>query len=107
MTVEKKRQAEMKAVKKMVCIYCRGHRHTGAKGKLCGPCTGLLEYALARTRSCPRMAKKTFCSSCPAPCYGPQMAAQIKAIMKFSGPRMLFYSPVLALRHLLAAPKTA
>ncbi|MFV0412969.1 MAG: nitrous oxide-stimulated promoter family protein [Oscillospiraceae bacterium] len=107
MTVEKKRRAEMKTLAKMVRIYCRGHRHAGAQGKLCGGCAVLLEYALARTGRCPRMAEKTFCSRCPAPCYGPEMAAQIKTVMKFSGPRMLFHSPVLALRHLLAMAKTA
>ncbi len=41
--------------------------------------------------------KKTFCANCKVHCYKPQMREQIRQVMRFSGPRMLLYHPVLAI----------
>ena len=34
-------------------------------------------------------------------CYQPQMREQIRQVMRYSGPRMLFHHPVMAIRHLI------
>ena len=51
------------------------------------------------------METKTFCSKCKVHCYKPDMQKKIKEVMRFSGPRMLFYHPVLALRHFIESRK--
>ena len=38
-------------------------------------------------------------------CYQPQMREQIRQVMRFSGPRMLLYHPVLAVWHLICSKK--
>ena len=40
------------------------------------------------------MESKTFCSNCRVHCYCPDMREKIRMVMRFSGPRMLFYHPV-------------
>ena len=47
------------------------------------------------------MKEKTFCSQCRIHCYEKTMQKQIKQVMRYSGPRMIFYHPLLALRHAL------
>lgn len=45
------------------------------------------------------MEHKTFCSRCPVHCYREQMREKIRAVMRFSGPRMLFHHPLAVVRH--------
>ena len=49
--------------------------------------------------------KKTFCSVCKTHCYKPEMRQRIREVMRWSGPRMLFHHPVLAVRHLVETRK--
>ena len=103
MELEKKRLQEQEIMGKIVVIYCRGQKHPKQEGvSLCPACLKLLDYANQRTARCPRMAEKSFCSSCPAPCYQPEMRSRVKEVMRYAGPRMLLHNPLLLLRHLLA-----
>ena len=36
------------------------------------------------------METKTFCSNCRAHCYRLEMREEIRKVMRFSGPRMIF-----------------
>ena len=38
-------------------------------------------------------------------CYQPQMREQIRQVMRYSGPRILFHHPVMAIRHLIESHK--
>ncbi len=96
--VEAKRKREIKVVNLMIGIYCKKKRHT-KKGQLCQECQQLADYATLRTSKCPFMETKTFCSRCKVHCYRPDMKAKIKEVMKFSGPRMMIYHPILATKH--------
>ena len=49
----------------------------------------------------PFMETKTFCSNCKVHCYKPDMRDKIKAVMRYSGPRMILHHPVAAVRHLI------
>ena len=64
-----------------------------------------LNYAAARVDHCPHMETKTFCSACKTHCYKPQMREAIRQVMRWSGPRMIFHHPVLAIRHLIETKK--
>ncbi len=88
---------ESRTMGKMVGIYCRAHHHT--TDELCDDCAQFLDYAEVRLEKCPYGEDKPTCANCPVHCYKPHFRAQAKAIMRFSGPRMLFRHPLLTIAH--------
>jgi len=100
--LDKKRAEEKLLVSEMIALYCR-KQHGTPKGSLCPECQQLHDYALARIDRCPFMETKTFCSACKVHCYKPEMREKIRAVMRFSGPRMLLYHPILAIWHLICS----
>ncbi len=46
--------------------------------------------------------EKTKCHKCPVHCYSQDMREKIREVMRFSGPRMMFYHPLEALRYILS-----
>ena len=105
--VEKKRQKEQYVVEEMIRLYCRkNHKEYDKKtGKMCPSCQELSDYARLRSQKCPFMEEKTFCANCKVHCYKPEMREKIRVVMRFSGPRMLLYHPVLAVWHLICSKK--
>ena len=101
---EQKREREKKIVSEMIALYCRGN-HGGKEGLLCLECQALLQYARERSDRCPFMEQKTFCSNCRIHCYKPDMREKIRAVMRWSGPRMIFHHPVMAIRHVIESKK--
>ena len=100
---ESKRQREKRTVSFMIRLYCR-KRH-GVKRDLCPECAELLQYAMLRSDKCPFMETKTFCSNCRVHCYKLEMRERIRKVMRFSGPRMLLYHPIMAIRHVIESRK--
>mgnify|MGYP000009389462 FL=1 len=105
--VEKKRQKEQYVVEEMIRLYCRKNhlKEKRQKGLMCPECQDLLNYARLRSKKCPFMKEKTFCANCKVHCYKPEMREKIRQVMRFSGPRMLLYHPVLAIWHLVCSIK--
>lgn len=101
--IQKKREREKQTVSLMIKLYCKKKHHCGQK--LCPECEELLNYALQRSDKCPFMETKTFCSNCKVHCYKPDMRERIRAVMRFSGPRMILYHPVMAVRHLIESKR--
>ena len=95
--ISRKRAREKEVVSCMIRLYCK-KKHRTREG-LCPDCAALDAYARARSDRCPFMETKTFCSNCKVHCYRPDMREQIRAVMRFSGPRMLLVHPVMAVRH--------
>ena len=102
--IEDKREREIRVVTQMIQIYCRG-RHKSRRGELCPLCQTLAEYAAQRVQRCPFMETKTFCSNCKVHCYRAAEREQIRAVMRYSGPRMLLFHPVMAVRHGIESQK--
>ena len=102
MDVAVKREREKVIVSRMIALYCR--KNHGGK-TLCPDCAALDAYARQRSDKCPFMETKTFCSNCRVHCYQPEMREKIRAVMRFSGPRMLFHHPILAIRHMIESHK--
>ena len=102
MSTETKRNKEKQVVQMMIGLYCRNNHHQ--KG-LCGKCQKLVEYAHERIENCPFMESKTFCSNCKVHCYKDEMRQQIREVMRYSGPRMIFHNPIMAISHLLESRK--
>ncbi|MCD8260357.1 MAG: nitrous oxide-stimulated promoter family protein [Bacteroides sp.] len=88
---------EKATVEKMIALYCR-HRHK--RTTLCDTCRKLIAYAHRRLDRCRFRADKPKCSRCTVHCYKPGMRTRIREVMRFSGPRILFYDPVSFFRHL-------
>lgn len=104
MDVQTKREREKTMVSEMIALYCRKN-HGTKKKQLCEDCAALEAYARLRSDKCPFMETKTFCSNCRVHCYRPEMREKIRLVMRFSGPRMLFHHPVMAIRHVIESKK--
>lgn len=102
-TAESKREKEKRIVGEMIKLYCK-KQHKVKKG-LCPECQALKEYAELRSDKCPFMENKTFCSNCKVHCYKKEMREKIRQVMRFSGPRMIFHHPVMAINHLMQSKK--
>lgn len=103
MDTQTKREREKEIVSQMIALYCREKHHT--RQGLCPACEALNAYARQRSDKCPFMDTKTFCSNCKVHCYKSEMRQKIREVMRFSGPWMMFYHPVAALRHMLETKK--
>lgn len=103
-STESKREKEKRIVSLMIRLYCR-KKHGGRKAgeELCEECRELEDYATLRVDKCPFMETKTFCSNCRVHCYRPEMREQIRQVMRFAGPWMILYYPVMALRHVISS----
>ncbi|MBQ7957525.1 MAG: nitrous oxide-stimulated promoter family protein [Clostridia bacterium] len=102
-TVDSKREKEKHIVGEMIKLYCRKQHKT--KNSLCSECNELKEYAESRSDKCPFMENKTFCSNCKVHCYKKEMREKIRQVMRFSGPRMIFHHPIMAINHLVQSKK--
>jgi hypothetical protein len=92
-------QREKQTIIAMVRMYCRD-QHRTAQG-LCAVCQELVDYAMMRIDRCRYGPQKPTCKNCPTHCYKPAMREQVRQMMRYSGPRMLYQHPILAVFHLL------
>lgn len=102
MDVRTKREREKEIISLMIAIYCR-KKHGCTT--LCPECATLDAYARQRSDKCPFMETKTFCSNCKVHCYKKDMREKIREVMRFSGPRMIFHHPIMAIRHVIESKK--
>lgn len=89
---------EKRTVRAMLKMYCR--RNHASKEGLCDDCVELLEYSDRRLDKCPLIEDKPTCAKCPIHCYEKNHRERMKAVMRYSGPRMLLRHPVLAVLHM-------
>lgn len=98
--IHKKRlERECRTVRAMIGLYCRCKHHMPYG--LCDECSSLLSYAEKRLEKCPFQGDKPACSRCAIHCYEPEMRERIREVMHFSGPKMIWHHPFLAIGHLL------
>jgi hypothetical protein len=94
---ERRLRREWQTVCAMVHIHCRAQH-----GKtLCPDCLELMNYVRLRLDRCRFGGEKPTCAKCPVHCYQQARREQIKTVMRFSGPRMVWEHPWLSLLHLL------
>ncbi len=89
---------EKQVVEVMIRFYCKHHERNK---KLCSACSELLDYAYNRLERCPYGDKKKACKSCRTHCYKPNMRERMRIVMRYTGPRMMLYHPIMAIRHLM------
>lgn len=86
----------------MLRIWCLDkHAHTARHNGLCDECTELLAYAGQRLAKCPYGEQKPTCAKCPVHCYRRAQKEQVRQVMRYAGPRMLWRHPWQALLHML------
>ena len=99
-TLHPRLERERKTIEEMGRLYCR-EVHGTPKDRLCSECSSLLDYAFQRLQRCPFQERKSTCAKCTVHCYKPVMREKVRVMMRYAGPRMLLYHPVLAVLHLL------
>jgi hypothetical protein len=92
---------ESQTIAALIRCYC--HDHHAAKATLCPECQRLLDYAGVRLERCRFGSQKPTCVRCPVHCYQPDRREQMRVVMRYAGPRMLWQHPILSLRHWLDA----
>jgi hypothetical protein len=100
---------ELATIRAMVGIYCRDlHGARGAtRGDLCPDCRGLMDYATRRLDRCVFGDDKPTCANCNVHCYNAAMREQVRVVMRYAGPRMMWRHPVLALAHIVNGRREA
>lgn len=101
-TIVSKREKEKKVIQYMIRYYCHKKHH---QKEPCKACQELISYAYERIDVCPFMETKSFCSNCKVHCYQKEKREQIRNVMRYSGPRMLFHKPVMVIAHLYYSRK--
>ncbi|HNZ42664.1 MAG TPA: nitrous oxide-stimulated promoter family protein [Bacteroidales bacterium] len=91
-------EREKKTVYLMIGMYCKKQRH---HAEMCEECRQLTLYAYEKIDQCRYNPKKPKCSKCTTHCYQKDKREKIRQVMRYSGPRMILYHPLVALRHML------
>ncbi len=86
-------------VQNMIRMYC--HANHNSVGILCADCLQLSAYSEKRLLSCMYGETKPVCKQCPVHCYSPKMREQMRLVMCWSGPRMIFRRPLFSIMHFL------
>lgn len=94
-------EREFRTLEKMIACYCRAHH--GDTAQLCPECQELHDYAASRLQRCPFGEVKPTCAKCPIHCYQPGRREQVRTVMRFAGPRLIWRHPWLTLKHWLDA----
>lgn len=95
---------EKRTLEAMINIYCKGKHdrtdHNRTAGIKCCPiCEEEALYALKRIDDCIFNKNKPVCSKCLVKCYNIQHKEMIQKVMRYSGPRMILYHPLLLIRY--------
>ena len=98
MTLNRKKREKI-TVNAMIGLYCRKN-HKQENHQLCMECNRLKDYLHKKIENCVFDGEKTSCSTCPSKCYSPNQANEVKKMMRYSGPRFLFYHPILSILQL-------
>lgn len=96
---------ELATAQAMALIHCR-EVHGTADG-LCSACQSLMDYATRRLDRCVFGDDKPTCANCKVHCYNPQNREAMRTMMRYSGPKMIWRHPVLALHHVVDGRRPA
>lgn len=115
--VNRKLCKDLRTLALFIEVFCRG-RHTDAARhpvhlrtidvtdlhgrplELCPACARLAVHAFVKRVQCP-LEPKPACKHCPQHCYVPRYRAQIRAVMRYSGWRLLLSGRLDYILHLL------
>lgn len=87
----------------MIRLYYR-EKHE-SDDELCSESKELYDYAMLRLTNYPFQEYKSTCDKCLVNCYKPELRTKVTNVMRYSGPRMLLYNPIMAFQHVIAGRK--
>jgi hypothetical protein len=83
----------------MIRMYCSS-KHKSEEA-LCTGCASLWNYVKKRLDKCRFGQEKPVCKECIVHCYESAKREQIRLIMRWSGPRMVYRHPEYAIIHVM------
>lgn len=98
--LKKRIQYDKHVLNTMIRLYCRA-KHNPLAGKLCDECEELRDYCFGKAEKCTLGLSKTTCQKCPRHCYSKDYKERIRTVMRYSGPRLIFAHPIMAIKHIL------
>jgi len=94
----KRIEIERKTVQVMIQIFCsENHKEKN----LCRYCNELSVYAIKKLDQCIYGNSKPSCKVCPVHCFSKDKSEEIKQVMRYAGPKMIFRQPVLTFKHII------
>ena len=96
---------ELETLSAMIAIHC--HDLHGSVDELCEDCAALMAYATRRLDRCVFGDAKPTCANCTVHCYTAVKREEVRTVMRYAGPRMVWRHPVLAIRHVLDGRRPA
>lgn len=94
----KRIEREKQTIRRMIALYARRCPDAVADPK---HYQALYAYALKRLDRCVFGEEKPACRRCPVHCYQPAKRDEMKSIMRWAGPAMLWCHPLLTIHHLI------
>jgi predicted amidophosphoribosyltransferase len=101
--ISKRIEREKRTVNSMIGLYCRKH-HQQENG-LCTECIALMNYSNTRLDKCRFGKEKPVCVRCLVHCYSQANREDIRRVMRYAGPRMIYTHPYLAVMHVIDKSK--
>lgn len=100
--MEQRIDLEIKTLDVMFNMYCKLNHHFGKNknSSLCEYCQELFDYSISKVSNCKLKKEGQKCSKCKIHCFKDCYRAGIQKVMRFSGPRLIFTNPILALKHI-------
>ncbi|MBN0847769.1 nitrous oxide-stimulated promoter family protein [Pseudomonas aeruginosa] len=92
----KRIEREKMTIQRMIALYQRRSPEAQADD---AHYQALNAYADKRLDKCVFGENKQACKQCPEHCYQPAKREEMKQIMRWAGPRMLWRHPILTIRH--------
>lgn len=93
-----KLEREARTVSQMIELYCKKRLNLTEVPE---EYKRLEVYCRRRLEHCRWGDSKPACKKCPHHCYAPKERQMIRDVMRWTGPRMIIYSPLAAIRHIL------
>lgn len=114
---ERQLRRDLKLLARFIAVYCHSNHRDEPKSAvnlkthdvraiharppaLCSSCRKLLTHAFVKRSRCP-LDPKPNCKKCPEHCFAPRYRAQIRAVMKYSGRRLVLRGRLDYLWHLI------
>lgn len=94
---------EQQCVEKMIQIFCRGNH--GPVPAPCPACRSLIDETRRRVAVCQFGENKPVCQECTIHCFPSKSRRKIQEVMRYSGPRIFFISPMDAITHMAHSSK--
>lgn len=102
--IKSKISSKKSTISFMINLYCKNHHNS--QNNPCKSCKELIAYSHEKIEKCPNLDSDLTCGNCEIHCYNQEMQQEIRKIMKYSGPRMIFHQPITAIKHLIKTKLT-